>query len=33
MDGDSDDARAAVETIARFLAAHFDAADAGASCP
>ncbi|HTA19291.1 MAG TPA: hypothetical protein VK989_08360, partial [Polyangia bacterium] len=35
MDGDTDDARAAVETIARFIATHFDAQrfDAGVPCP
>jgi hypothetical protein len=32
MDGDTDDARAAVQTIARFVAARFDA-DGGVLCP
>jgi len=32
MDGDTDDARAAVETITRFVREHFDA-DGGALCP
>jgi hypothetical protein len=33
MDGDTDAAREAVETIRRFLVERFDAADGGARCP
>jgi len=33
IDGDTDDARAAVQTITRFLTERFDTADGGARCP